>query len=163
MSWPAACAYGPSWPQPVMRPYTSFELRARPLAGPVPQPLRHAGPEALDERVRLLDHAQHGLDAVGLLEVDADRPPAAVQHLHPPGVESALDRLRAVDAHHVGAHVGEQHRGERPRPDARDLNDLYVRQTSHAATLATVPCMGETIASGYGLAEGPTVDGGGNS
>src|SRR5260370_556695 len=122
----------------------------------------NAGPEALDERVRLLDHSQPGLAAVGLLEVDTDRPPAAVQHLHPPGVESALDRLRAVDAHHVGAHVGEQHRRERPRPDACDLNDLHVRQRSHAATLATVLCMVETLASGYGLVEGPTVDGDGN-
>src|SRR5205807_631645 len=102
------------------------------------------------------------LDAVGLLEVDPDRPPAAVQHLHPPRVESALDRLCAVDAHHVGAHVGEQHRRERPRPDARDLDHPHVRQRSHAATLATVLCMVETLASGYGLVEGPTVDGDGN-
>src|SRR4051812_36579210 len=36
MSWPAACAYGPSWPQPVMRPYTSFGLRARQASGPMP-------------------------------------------------------------------------------------------------------------------------------
>src|SRR6267378_763984 len=46
---------------------------------------------------------------VGLIEVDADRPPAAVQHLPPPGVESELDRLGAVDANDVGAHVGQQH------------------------------------------------------
>src|SRR5829696_438236 len=36
MSWPAACAYGPSWPQPVMRPYTSFGLRVRQASGPIP-------------------------------------------------------------------------------------------------------------------------------
>ena len=120
------------------------ELRVarRHASGPMPESLRHAGPEPFDERVGLLDHAQHRLDAVGLLEVDADRAPAAVQHLHPPGIESALDRLGAVDAHHVGAQVGEQHRRERPRPDARDLDDLHVGEWSHAATLAR-RCHGE--------------------
>ena len=43
------------------------------------EPLGDAGPEALDERVGLLDEPQHRLDAVGLLEVDADRAPAAVE------------------------------------------------------------------------------------
>src|ERR687898_409041 len=36
MSWPAACAYGPSWPQPVSRPYTSPGLRASATSGPMP-------------------------------------------------------------------------------------------------------------------------------
>jgi len=72
------------------------------------------------------------LDAVRVLEVDADRAPAAVEHLEPPGVEAPFDRLRAVDAHDVGPQVGEQHRRERPRADARDLDDPHVRQRSHS-------------------------------
>src|SRR3954447_1722162 len=36
MSWPAACASGPSWPQPVMRPNTSRGLRASTTSGPRP-------------------------------------------------------------------------------------------------------------------------------
>src|SRR5436305_771658 len=36
MSWPAACAYGPSWPQPVNRPYTSLGLRVSASSGPMP-------------------------------------------------------------------------------------------------------------------------------
>ena len=37
MSWPAACAIGPSWPKPVMRPYTSRGLRFRHASGPRPR------------------------------------------------------------------------------------------------------------------------------
>src|SRR6516225_3344806 len=36
MSWPAVGAYGPSWPHPVMRPYTRRGLRARQTSGPSP-------------------------------------------------------------------------------------------------------------------------------
>src|SRR5213075_3169200 len=36
MSWPAACASGPSWPQPVMRPNTRRGLRAITTSGPSP-------------------------------------------------------------------------------------------------------------------------------
>ena len=41
--------------------------------------LGHAGAEALDEHVGLLDHGEHRLDALRALEVDADRAAAAVQ------------------------------------------------------------------------------------
>src|SRR6266478_6928947 len=37
MSWPAACASGPSWPQPVIRPKTSLGLRANAISGPSPR------------------------------------------------------------------------------------------------------------------------------
>ena len=37
MSCPAIEAYGPSWPHPVMRPYTSPGLRARHSSGPMPK------------------------------------------------------------------------------------------------------------------------------
>src|SRR5215211_781885 len=36
MSWPADPASGPSWPQPVTRPYTRRGLRARQASGPIP-------------------------------------------------------------------------------------------------------------------------------
>ena len=98
------------------------------------EPLGHAGPEALDQRVGLLDEAQHRLDAVGVLQVDADRAPAAVQRLEVRLVERRrVDLLRPVDAHDVGAHVGEQHPGERARPDPGELDDLHALQRSHDA------------------------------
>ena len=51
--------------------------------------LGHARPVALDQRVGLLDQPQHQLDAFGVLQVDADRAPAAVQRLEVRLVERA--------------------------------------------------------------------------
>ncbi|GHC55408.1 hypothetical protein GCM10010507_34860 [Streptomyces cinnamoneus] len=46
-----------------------------------------------------------------------------------------VQRLAAgpVDADDVGAEVGEQHRGERARPDPRELDHAHPRER-------TVPC-----------------------
>ena len=51
MSWPAPCGIGPSWPQPVMRPNTSLRVAREAVVGAEPEPLHHAGAEALDQRV----------------------------------------------------------------------------------------------------------------
>ena len=42
-----------------------------------------------------------------------------------------VGRLDAIDAHHLRAHVGQQHAAERARPDARELDDLNSFQRSH--------------------------------
>ena len=94
--------------------------------------LGHARPIALDERVSLLDERQDEFDAVGVLEVDADGAPAAVQRLEVGLVERRrIDLLTAVDPNDVGAHVGEQHPRERSRADSRELDDLDALQRSH--------------------------------
>ena len=96
------------------------------------QALGDAGPEALDERVGLLDQRQHGLDALGVLQVDADRAAAAVHDvLRRVGRIATPHVAGAVDAHDVGAHVGEHHRRERPRADAGDLDDSNSGERSH--------------------------------
>ena len=62
------------------------------------EPLGHAGPEALEQRVGLLDEPQHELDAFGVLQVDADRAAPAVQRLEVRLVERRrVHLLRAVD------------------------------------------------------------------
>ena len=95
------------------------------------EPLHDAGAEALDEAVGLLDERQHGLDAVGVLEVDADRAPPAVEHVgRRSGRVAAADVLRPVDADHVGAHVGQHHGAERTGADAGDLDDLQALEGS---------------------------------
>ena len=63
----------PSGHAPVDEARVAREARV----GPEPEPLGHARAEPLDERVGLLDQAQHGLDAVGVLQVDGDVAPAA--------------------------------------------------------------------------------------
>ena len=44
-------------------------------------------------------------------------------------------RLELVDAHDLGAEVGEQHAGERHRPDRRQLDDTRTAQRSGHSTL----------------------------
>ena len=96
------------------------------------EPFGHPWPEALDEGVGLLDQRQHRLHPVGVLQVDADRAAAAVHHVlrRMSGV-SAAHRVGPVDAHHVGAHVGQHHGRERSGPDPGDLHHAHSGQRSH--------------------------------
>ena len=70
------------WDRP--GPTRSCARRPAPVAGqavlrPDPEPLGHAGSEALDQPVGRLDQVQHQLDRVGILEIDADRRPARLR------------------------------------------------------------------------------------
>ncbi len=55
------------------------------------------------------------------LEVDHDAVAAALDH--------RVERLRAhtLDPHHLGAHVGEQHRDMRARANSGEFDDLETR------------------------------------
>ncbi len=94
-----------------------------------------AGPEALDQRVRLLDQLQHDLGAVRVLEVDSaiDRRPRLSSSVEKSllGPTSA-GAGQAVDAQDVGAEVGEHHRAERPGPDRADLDDADAGERTGA-------------------------------
>ena len=120
--------------------------------------LGHAGPEALDEGVGRLDQAEQGLDAVGVLEVDADRAPAPVQHVgRRVGRIAAHDRLGPVDADHVGPHVGQHHGRERAGPDAGDLQDLDALQRPHQAAAAERAASAVMASTTDGAVEGGQV------
>ena len=99
--------------------------------GPEPQPLGDPRPEPLDERVGLLDQAQDGLHAVGMLQVDGDVASAARVEHEPARPGRALDELDPLHPHHLGAHVGQQRARERSRPDPGELDDLHPVQWSH--------------------------------
>ena len=103
------------------------------------EPLRHAGPESLGQRIGALDEPQHRLDAVGVLQVDRHGAAAAVHHRHRSGIATARHGLRAVDVQHVGTHVRQQHRGERTRADPGELDHLHTRQRSCHVNLAFLP------------------------
>ena len=93
---------------------------------PEPEPLHRARPHPLDEHVGALDEVEHGLDRLRTLEVEGDARPAAVEHVGPPAGEHPA--ARPVDAHHVGAEVGQQHARVRPGPDARHLDHPHAPQ-----------------------------------
>ena len=90
------------------------ELRVPREAGPrtEAEPLRDAGPEALDERLRQIDQPKREVPAFRGLEIDRHRAPAAVQ--------DGRERLRpgkgrTVDAHDLGSEIGEDHPAEAAR------------------------------------------------
>jgi hypothetical protein len=101
-----------------------------------PQPLHHAGPEPLDQRVGLRDQVERAGDPLGGLEIDRQRPasPAAQiefarpRHTGPRGFEP-------LDRDHFGAEIGEQHRAHRRRADAGEFDNANA---------------GERTASSYG-------------
>ena len=96
------------------------------------QALGHAGAEALDQHVGAGDQAHHGVAAGRRLQVQRHRAPVA-----PADLEALVHRhaqaagLGAVDAHHVGAHVGQQHGAHRAGADAGQFDDAQSFQRSH--------------------------------
>ena len=135
------------------------------VLGADPQPLGHPGPEPLQQGVGSFDQRQHGLDPLGRLEVDADRAPASVQEVSRRVVGVAAPHRRgSIDSHDVGAHVGQHHGAERPRPDARDLYDPDSRQRSHdsssARRLSARQCTGGPgTVRGRGMRRSPSDEG----
>ncbi len=78
--------------------------------GAEPEPLHHAGPEALDQRVGLLDQRSAAATPSACLRSSAtERRPRSARRSGGVAVVAAA-APGAVDAHHVGAQVGEQHR-----------------------------------------------------
>ena len=107
------------------------------------QPVHHLRPEILHQHVGAGDQLAQDLDALGLLEVDRQRALAAVGRYEQGGeLAGRIDRLaaaardvaaRRLDLDHVGALVGQEHRGKRPRHHAGEVDDPHPRQrTCHA-------------------------------
>ncbi len=124
----------PAGHAPVHEPRVPGEARV----GPDTEPVGDPGPEPFEERVGFADQTKDGLDPVGMLEVDADGAAVAVQDRDPTGVEAPVDGLDAVDPQHVGAHVGEEHRRERPRAAPDELDDLHpCQRPGHVPSLTS--------------------------
>ena len=57
-------------PPPGHAPVHEARVARQAVVGTEPEAFGHPRPEALDERVGLLDHPEHRLHAVGVLQVD---------------------------------------------------------------------------------------------
>ena len=79
------------------------------------QPFTNTGAKALDQPISRLDQAKQRVDAIGVLEIDAHRAAASVQHIswRRVGV-GAANSAGTVDANNFRPKVGEDHRCERP-------------------------------------------------
>ena len=99
-----------------------------------PETLHDTGAEAFDQRIGVIDDAKQRIRGAGLLQVEGKRPPPAQSRALASFAEK-LDIVRAmgaINANHLGAHVGKHHGAERRRADTRHLDDLESCQRSHA-------------------------------
>ena len=98
---------------------------------PQPQLFHHAGAQPLDQPVGSPDQAARQVQVVRRLQIQRDRPAAAMHHrtaaiLHQ---RAPIDR-RPGDAQHLGPEIGQQHGAVGPRPDRFELDNAYPRQRS---------------------------------
>ena len=95
---------------------------------PEPEPLHHAGPKTLDQRVGVREQVEHLRDRSLVLQIELDDLAAAHRHaLH------VLPGADAVERHHLGAHVGQHHAGKRAGTDAGELDDAITGQWTGGA------------------------------
>ncbi len=102
------------------------------------------GRKTLDQAVGGAGQVARDRGAFGLLEVDRDGAAAAGEDIEVAGF-AAGRRVRALDADHFGAVVGQHHAGERARADAGDFDDAQAAQRAghevpFACTAAGLPC-----------------------
>ena len=89
------------------------------------QALHHAGPKALDQQIGACDQRQGRGLAFLAAQVDLDLAAAAR------GDVLRIDRRAGPrDAQHLGTHVGQQHGAERPRAQARELDNAHAFKRS---------------------------------
>lgn len=91
--------------------------------GAEPQPFHHAGTKALDRHVGMAQQFARGRESFRRAQVECEASAATHRRaaLH-------LRRARPLDARDPRAHVGEQHRGEGDRAQARELHDPQAAQ-----------------------------------
>lgn len=86
--------------------------------------LGDARPEALDQHIGSGGQRPYQRTSLGLLEIGEDRPAAAS---HDVGrvlrAEPQRPAKGPLDAHHVGAEIGQHHGRVRSRPESREFED----------------------------------------
>src|SRR6516164_7881015 len=98
------------------------------------EPLHHPRAEPFDQRVGAFDQAQGERLALRTFEVERQTPSAPQQEIVAQrACHAEIARFRSIDAQHGRAKIGEQHRAHRPRPDAREFDDLDAGERSHDA------------------------------
>ena len=112
---------GPSWPQPVMRPNTSFGLRARQTSGPTPRRSITPGRKPSMRASADSTSSSSASTPSGFLRSMAIERRPRLQHVAATASSGSrlADVLGPVDADDVGAHVGQHHGAERARGRCR--------------------------------------------
>ena len=115
------------------------------------EPVHHAGPELLQHDVGALgEQRQHAIARGRVLEVGGDALLAAVEQrevdaLLPPARLVAAHLLalaRPLDLEHLGAGLGQQQRGQRPRQQRREIEDADAVERAHHASAISRALLG---------------------
>ena len=141
----------PSRHPPVDELGVAGEHRVRPDA----EPFGHAGPEPLDQRVGALGQPQHDLGRAGLAQVEGDGPATAPERAGRQAAEHAALAGQLVDAHHLGAEVGQQHPEERHRPERGQFDDANSRERPGHLGQKVSPFSAFLRSSGFGVKRSP--------
>ena len=128
MSWPAALRQraflAPAGHAAIDQLWIAREHDVRAEA----ETLHHAGAEAFDQRVGAGEQVEHLRDGGLVLQIELDDLAAA--HRDRLQVLAGAD---AVERHDLGAHVGQQHAGERARADAGEFDDAEAGERAGGA------------------------------
>ena len=113
------------------------QRRVQRVAGlrPDPQALGDTGAKAFEQHVGARDQAQRGVAAGRGLQVERDR--AAIPRIDgeaPVHRDAQATGFAPVDAHDIGAEVGEQHGAHRHRADALEFDDAQSVQWAHGVS-----------------------------
>ena len=97
------------------------------------QPFGHTRAKSLDQHIGAGHQLHQGSNPAGRLKVQCDRTAAACVHVKARRQRQAQAAgLGAVDAHDIGAQVGQQHAAHRRRADTGEFDHLQSVQRSHA-------------------------------
>ena len=128
MSWPAALRQRAFLAPAGHAAVDEFWVARQHHIGSEPEPLHHAGPKTLDQRVGIGEQVEHLRNRCLVLEVELDDLAAA-----------RCDRLQillgadAVERDDFRAHVRQQHAGERAGADAGEFDDAETCQRAGGA------------------------------
>ncbi|QND97732.1 hypothetical protein SY91_05188 [Burkholderia cenocepacia] len=108
-------------------PVDQLRIAARANVGPEAEPLHHAGPQALDQRIGLRDQIERGVPPGRRLQVEFDDVLAFAQQVAvagPQRVRCARAAGRARDQRDARAHAGEHPAGERAGAEPFEFDDV---------------------------------------
>jgi hypothetical protein len=91
-----------------------------------PEPFGDTRAQAFDQDVGRFDELKDGLNTARILQINRNRWTATSQDVFIGRTELESVATRTVDTDDIGAQIGEQHRGERARADADELDDAYA-------------------------------------
>lgn len=124
MSWPGTWASGPCRPYPVIRPWTRRWLRSRHSFGLLLGRSATLGRLPSIVRRPLSTRRKTHFGALGVLEVDGDRAPAAPVDEIDGSFTVLLHTVDAIDAQNLRARIAQHHCAPGTGSDGCDFDDL---------------------------------------